>query len=376
MRDLLAHANLDRYAGQFVWLELSYDEPRNSRFMTKFGATATPTFFVIAPQDETTAAMQTGAMSLTDLKKFLERGTSMVLTRSGSPADTALRRGDMLMAQQPGEAANAYKEALERGGEGWPNRELAQAALVQALRGNKQWRACAETAARAASGMQRDDLFTRIVVAGLWCLASDISAPWVDDELKDLQPLAQEALALPMTLRDYRDEVYRTLMYIEVARKHRDAALKWGDRWLRELDAITPHSDDERSALDIARVENVEIAGDPSHILPELKASEQAMPSNYNASLRLAQTELAAKQYSDALSACDRGLLRRPGSLGRAWLLMLKAQALQALGKSAEAHRQFENALGAAEEIPSEQSRESNIAKIKELLQSSGGQTY
>src|SRR5213082_2065232 len=47
MRDLLAHADLARYAGQFVWLELSYDELRNRDFMSKYGASATPTFFVI-----------------------------------------------------------------------------------------------------------------------------------------------------------------------------------------------------------------------------------------------------------------------------------------------------------------------------------------
>ena len=101
MRDLLAHADLARYAGQFVWLELSYDEAENRAFMTKYGAESTPTFFVIDPQDEHVVAMQPGAMSLAELTQFLERGKSGVLAKSQTPAVASLTRGDALLALQP-----------------------------------------------------------------------------------------------------------------------------------------------------------------------------------------------------------------------------------------------------------------------------------
>src|SRR5215470_14045988 len=119
MRDLLGHANLARYAGQFVWLELSYDEPQNREFLGKYGATATPTFFVINPQDETVVAMHPGGMSLVELKAFLERGASAVTANGQTPADAALTRGDAVMTQQPEEAAKAYLEALQLGGSEW-----------------------------------------------------------------------------------------------------------------------------------------------------------------------------------------------------------------------------------------------------------------
>src|SRR5262252_6258749 len=104
MRDLLAHADLARYAGQFVWLELSYDEPRNRDFLTKYSANATPTFFVINPKDESIVAMQTGAMSRIELQRFLERGAAAASAKRLAPADAALIRGDGLMAEQPAEA--------------------------------------------------------------------------------------------------------------------------------------------------------------------------------------------------------------------------------------------------------------------------------
>src|SRR5690242_2290587 len=113
MRDLLAHADLTRYAGQFVWLELSYDEPRNRDFLSKYGAKATPTFFVINPQGERVAATQTGVMSLPELTGFLERGASVVFASEQAPADVAFTRGDSLLAQQPAEAARAYQQALQ-----------------------------------------------------------------------------------------------------------------------------------------------------------------------------------------------------------------------------------------------------------------------
>lgn len=370
MRDLLAHADLARYAGQFVWLELSYDEPRNSGFLSSYGASATPTFFVIDPQDETVAAMQTGVMSLTELKQFLERGAAVVLAAKQMPADVALRRGDALIAQQPAEAASEYQHALDLAPPRWSQVELAQASLVQALQDSKQWQPCVETAAREAVSMKRDVLFVRTVVAGMWCLVSADAAPWVDVQLKALQPLAEAVLSLPVTVRDHRDSIYRTLMYVEVAHKNEPTALKWGDQWLAELDAITPRSDDERSALDIARVENVQIAGDPGRILPALLASEKAMPTNYIASLRLAQMQLAAKQYEQAVSTCDRGLARNPGAVGRAWLLQIKAKTLQTKGQTAEARIILQDALRAAEQIPSEKSRENNITMIRKMLNS------
>jgi len=370
MRDLLAHADLARYAGQFVWLELSYDEAENRPFLTKFGAEATPTFFVIDPEDERVTAMQPGVMSLPELTQFLDRGGSSVLAKTQTPANTALTRGDALLAQQPAEAAKSYQEALHLASATWPQRELTEASLVQALLDSNQWQSCAETASTEAARMKRGVIFARTVVAGMWCLASTDPAAWTEVELGKLKPLAEQALTLPTTVRDHRDAIYRTLMYISVARHDNAGAAKWGDRWLAELDAIKPASDDERSALDIARVENIQVFGDPVRILPALHASERAMPNNYIASLRVAQMESAAKHDDEAIAACDRGLARCPGANGRAWLLQIKASGLTAKGQKEEARRALEEALQAAQTIPDKMARDMNVQMISNRLKS------
>jgi predicted negative regulator of RcsB-dependent stress response len=368
MRDLLAHADLARYAGQFVWLELSYDEAGNRPFLTKFGAEATPTFFIIDPEEERVTAMQPGAMSLPELTQFLDRGGSSVLAKTQIPADAALRRGDALLAQQPAKAAQAYQEALRSASSDWSQRELTEASLVQALLDSNQWQPCAETASTEAGRMKRGVMFARTVVTGMWCLASTDPAGWTEVELAKLKPLAEEALTLSTTVRDHRDAIYRTLMYISVARHDNAGAAKWGDRWLAELDAIKPASDDERSALDIARVENIQISGDPARILPALIASERAMPNNYIASLRVAQMESAAKHDNEAIAACDRGLARTPGANGRAWLLQIKASALTAKGRTVEARQALQEALQSAQEIPDKMARDMNVQMISNRL--------
>jgi len=371
MRDLLAHANLDRYAGQFVWLELNYDKAENRAFLTKYGANATPTFFIIDPQDEQIAATLTGAMSLTELKQFLDRGAGGVSDRRQSPADAALRRGDALVSQKPEGAVQAYQEALRLAPPSWPRRELAEASLTVALQDSRQWQRCAETAATGAARMNRDAIFARTIVAGMWCLDSAYPAPWSQAQAARLEPLAKEALSSPATVRDHRNELYRTLMYLSLSRDDKTEAAKWGDRWLNELDAIKLASDEQRSAVDIARVENVQIFGDPKRILPALKDSERAMPDNWNASLRVAQMESAAKNYDQTIAACDRGLSHSPGPAGRSWLLETKAGALMQKGQTPEARRVLEEALQAAQAIPNERSRENNMDRIKEALRKS-----
>jgi tetratricopeptide (TPR) repeat protein len=371
MRGMLDQADLARYAGQFVWLELNYDKAENRAFLAKYGPSATPTFFIIDAQNGQVRATQTGAMSLAQFKQFLDRGSDAVFATRQAPADIALTRGDALLAEKPKEAVGAYREALRLSPAKWSRRELAEASLVTALQNSHQFQECAETAATEAARMNRDEMFGRTVVAGLWCLDSADPAPWSKEPASKLELLAKEALSLPATVRDHRDELYRTLMYLSLARDDKGSAAKWGDLWLVELDARKPANKEERSAVDIARVENVQILGDPERILPALITSERAMPHDWNASLRVAQMESAAKNYDEAIAACHRGLSRIPGPLGKSWLLQTKADVLRQKGQPAEARQALEEALQAAEAIPSASSREKNVSRIKQMLRES-----
>jgi len=366
---MLAHADLSRYAGQFVWLEMNFDKPENQDFFSHFEASGTPTFYVINAEGKVLAD-QPGAMSEVELRAFLDRGVSLAQNPQ-SPADAALERADALLSTKSAESVAAYEEVLRLAPPDWPRRPLAQYSLVTALQVNQQHQQCAETAAREAAVMKHDNTFASTVVAGMWCLVqgdADSAATWTTATRNKLEPLVKQALSSPETVRDERNELYRTLMYLAVSRNDKTQAAALEDKWLAELDVIRPADDEERSAVDIARVEAISIYGDPERVLPSLRTSELAMPRNYNASLRVAQMERAATHYDAAINACDRGLSRNPGVLGRSWLLQTKADALKQKGQSAEARRALEQALESARQIPLQQSRENNLKRIKQAL--------
>jgi len=366
MKAELEDASLARYAGRFVWLELDFDRPVNQPFIARHGVTYTPSLFVIDPSDERATAMQLGGLTLPELQQFLIRGERGVMTKARTPADAALARGEAFLGRgQLPDAIAAFRDALRLGGKSWPEHDRAVASLTWALVLRRDRPPCEEIALAEAPHMARGEAFTRVVLAGLWCADSDASR-------KIFEQLAAEAAALPSTLRDHRFQIYQQLMVAAQRRNDRATLQKWGDRWLAELDATKPANDDERSALDVARDDAASLLGQPERVIPALMASQRAMPANYNASLRLAQEELAAKRYGDAIAACDLGLAHVTGPLGRSWLLTTKADALLGIGDRAGARRALEQALRAAKEIGVQRARERNVASITKQIDAIG----
>src|SRR5260221_10898380 len=131
MRATLANADLSRYAGRFVWLELDYDKPANQEFIAHHGVGSYPSFFVLDPKDEKASATHLGVMTLMELGQFLEQGERGVIGGAGAPAASALARGDeMVDRSRLAEAAAAYREALQLAKPGAPDRPPAALELT------------------------------------------------------------------------------------------------------------------------------------------------------------------------------------------------------------------------------------------------------
>jgi thioredoxin-like negative regulator of GroEL len=369
MRVTLTDSALARYAGRFVWLELNFDSPANQEFLTIHAVSYTPAFYILDPTDEHPLATQLGAMNLRELLAFLERGETSFLAKVKSPQDIKLQKGDELLNRgQFTEAAELFGEALKEGARDWPERDNAIASYTWSLMLSNQSQQCAETAIDEAPGMNRGGVFGRVVLSGLNCINQVDPTPWADAALQQIQPLAAEAIALPATVRDHRYQIYQQLMSAAKTRGDAVNVKKWGDLWLKELDSTTPANDDERSALDIARVDAASLLGDPLRVLPALTASARAMPTNYNASLRLAQMEIDARRYDEAIASCNHGLAHVTGPIGRTWLLQVKADALIHETHLSAAHRVLESALSAARAIGVKQTRDRNVAKVQKTL--------
>lgn len=366
----MADASLARFAGRFVWLELNFDRLENKEFLARHGVSYTPTFLVldVSADGEPATATQFGAMTPTEMGAFLDRGARAMTSGTKAPEDAALARGDQLLAiGRSAEAAAAYNEALRIGARTWPERARAVASFTWAAMTNRQSQTCAEVAASEAPQMSRSGMFARTVLAGLVCV-SDQFASWAVKPRAILEPLAAEAIQLPTTARDHRFQLYQQLMYSADQRGEKETVVRLGERWLKEIDETKPQNDDERSALDIARVDAASIMNDPMRVIPALIASERAMPANYNASLRLAQMLSDAKRYDEAIAACDRGLKHVDGPLGRTWLLQIKADVLIGEGNKTEASQALKAALDSAQQIGTSPARERNVDKILKQL--------
>ncbi len=365
----MSDAALARQAGRFVWLELDYDKPVNQSFLDRHGVAYTPSLYVLDPATERARATHVGGMTVSELNRFLD-GAALGGTASegGSPAASLARGDDFFGRGRFTEASAAYREALRLAPPDWPERTHAVAALAWSLWVGGDDQACVELVAAEAPAMPRQAEFARAVLAGLGSANAGGDAPWAQAGRKSLVPLAEEAVELPGVLRDHHFQLLQQLMASARARGDADVASRWSHRWLDEIDAITPRDDDERAALDIARVDAACDAQGYARVLPALAASERAMPRNYNASLRVAQVAIEVKRFDDAVAACDRGLEHVTGPVGRCWLFRTKGEALVAKGDLPHAHDAYAQALAAARAISNPSSRDRNVKKVERTI--------
>ena len=373
MRVTLADSTLARQAGRFVWLELDYDKPVNRDFFAQHAVAYTPAVFVLDAASERATASHYGSMTMPELKQFLERGAQGFRREATAPADAALARGDELLgAGQLVQAAASYRRALECAPPRWSRRGHTVAQLTWTLMAHGDSPACAATAVAEAPHLTTDRNFGRVALAGLACANLGETAAWADSARQTLLPLAAAAVERPETGRDDRFQLYQQLMHAAELQEDNATLSRWGERWLTEIDAVVPKNDDERTALDVARVDAVSLLGTPERAITALVASEQAMPRNYNASLRLAQVETEAGRYDEALAACDRGLAHVDGPIGRTWLLQTKARAWIGKGDAAMARRTLEEAEQAANAIGTPANRDHNLQAIARLMAAAG----
>lgn len=365
----MADHALSKQAGRFVWLELNFDDPDNKDFLIGHQVAYTPSLYVIDPVSGRVAASHFGGVSLAQLTDFLDRGARGIDGGSLSPADSALARGEELLGRgQRASAESAYRRALEEGGKSWPHREQAMAQLAWTFLAENNYEDCAEMAMREAPFMTRGIPFERVVLAGLMSANQRDTLAWAVTTRGTLVPLAAEATKLSSISRNDRFQLYQELTSAAEIAGDKATAGQWGEQWLGEIEKAVPKDENERSALDVARTDAVFILGTPERAIPALEASERAMPHNYNASLRLAQVYLAAKRYDDAVAACNRGLTRVDGPLGRTWLLETKAQSLMGKGDTASARQVLEDAQASASTIVTQSNRENNLRRISAMM--------
>jgi tetratricopeptide (TPR) repeat protein len=341
------------YAGQFVWLEVNVDDPHNAAFLAN-SVEAYPMLELIDPASERALRVWAGTATADQLVAFLD----------GKP-DDAIVRGDGLFARGDGSgAAAAYEQAIAHAPSG-PAHDHALEQLATALQIGPAAPCIARTA-KDAPAMPREHPFVNVVVTGASCAAGAPELAGTADVVA-LEKLAHEALAVPAASEDDSYQLYEGLYALRIEANDRPGAKAIVDAYLDYVrHRPAPHNDDERMARDLALVRAATKTGEAAQAIPQLEASERALATDPDASLRLATLYVAVNRLDDAAAAATRGLARAPKPTQAARLHGMLASIEIKQHKLDDAKRDIDAGLDAAERINGAQSRAGTIAALQQ----------
>jgi tetratricopeptide (TPR) repeat protein len=373
--NVLPDARLAKLAGRAVRLDIDTEKPGNAPFVERFPIDAWPTLLAIDPATEQVLLRWAGTATVAEVEKLVLDAERALRAGRASRADEALARADRVMGERRhADAAAAYREALVAGGKGWERRDRAAEALVQAAGFAGDAAACVAASREVLPALAPGARSARVAAQGLTCALELDDEPARAEALDALEPLARSALAAPGVLADDRSWLYDELSEARASRGDAAGAKALAARWLRFLDgeasrARTPLA---RSAFDGPRLNAAIRAGEPARVLPALLASERDLPDEFVPPTNLGVLYLELDRPKDALAAADRALARAQGPR-RIRVLVLRAQAQDALGDRAAARATLERALSEAAALPDATRPRGYTAKARQLLDGMGG---
>lgn len=369
---VLTDPSLAEHAGRFVWLSINTEEAKNAAFLEKYEVEGLPTFFIIDPAVEKPALKWLGSATAPQFVQLFADGERAVKTGgAAADADGLLAEADRrFAAKEAKEAADGYRAALKAAAPDWPQRARAVESLTGALSASEQWEACATLAQEEAPGMPRGSSFANVAATGLDCAdQAPKTAAWKAGAQKALEPLVEEALALPSVLVDDRSSLYGILAGRAEDRGDEAAAKSWAERWLAFLEeqAKVAPSPEARAASDGHRVSAALMLKTPERVLPALQQSEKDLPDDYNPPARQALLYREMQKYDEAIDASRRALAKAYGPRKlRIYDVLADIQTKK--GDAAAAKATLQEAIQFAETLPESRRPKRMVEEMKKKL--------
>jgi len=362
-------------AGQFVWLELNVDDERNAALRERLTLDALPTFYVLNPADESVVMRRVDGMSVPEMVAFLDEvRVAAAGPAPASPLEAALLRADRLNGEgKKGEAAAAYREAIDQAPPGWPPYGRSVVALLfvhQMLKDDAKCLALAREALPRLSGAPASVMVAR---SGLDCALG-----LGKEDASRAAAIAEMEAATRKTVADASlgaaaDDVSSSYLSLVQARKDAgDAAgaRKDVEAWASflEAQAAAAKTPEQRAVFDSHRLSAYLELKQPERAIPMLQASEKDLPDDYNPPSRLAVAYMAMQKPDEALAASNRALPKVTGPR-RVQVLQRRSDIFAAKGDAAAAREALEQALTSAEALPAGQRSEGQIKALKKKLE-------
>jgi len=368
---VLSDARLAKQAGRFVWLSVDAEKEANAAFLEKFPVGGYPTFLFLDSTGETPLLRWAGSASLRQFERLLDDALLARAAAAGDGLEAALARADRAdAAGKLEEALAGYREALARGGPGWQRRPRAIESLVLALQAaDEREQACAETALAQAATLPPGSSRASALTNGLSCALSAEKKPdWRGPAIDKLEPLVREASRFPGLLADDRAWILQVLADAREEAGDEKGALRYAQAlwdFVATQGRQTP-SAELRASLDSYRVGAALKLQKPRLAIPALRASEKALPDDYNPPHRLAILYREAKRYPEALAAADRALARAYGPR-KLRVYEVKVSILEREGDKARLEAALSDAVAFGATLPEPQ-RKGGAARLLERL--------
>jgi len=375
---VLTDARLAKLAGRSVWLGIDTEKPGNAAFVERFPIDAWPTILVVDPETEAVLVRWAGTATAEQIERLALDGERALHARGLGRADAALARADRLLGERKhAEAAAAFREAIEAGGPSWRGRARAAEAAVQSLSMAGDPAACAGSARALLPATARGASRARVAAQGLACALE------IEDGdggggggprplVAALEREARRALAARGVLADDRSWLYDVLSEARERAGDEAGKARLAREWLAFLEgeAAKARTPAARSAYDGQRVSAALRLGEPARALPAIEASMRDLPDDYAPPTLAGVLYLELDRNADALSAADRALALAKGPR-RVRVLVLKAQAQEAIGDRAAARATLEQAVREGEAM-SEASQPSHLRRARKMLSELG----
>jgi thioredoxin-like negative regulator of GroEL len=335
---------------RFVFLALDTDREVNAAAVKKFPPAAWPTFFVVAPADESILARFVGAATIDQLIAFLtdgERAFRATATDPLAPHEAAARDGDRLASAGDHLGADAaYTAALAAAPADWVRRSDLLGALISAKARRGAHAECAATALERDGELARAASQTDFFGVALGCAEAlaqaEATAPQAaavrERALLRLSALIDDQAA-PLSVDDRSD----ALMYLRTTLDQlgrADEARAAAERQRALLDAAAAAAPTPMAAMTYnwPRAEVYTYLKIGGELVADLERSAAALPREYDPPHRLAWTLLKADRPREALPWIAKAEALAYGPR-KARVLALAADIHEALGDREEARR-------------------------------------
>jgi thioredoxin-like negative regulator of GroEL len=304
-------------ADRFVWLAIDTDKAGNAALQVKFPPQVWPTFYVIAPHDESVQARYLGAASVTQLREFLDQGEKGFVDATQGVLDPSsplrlVRDGDRaVVAGDLDRAESAYKAALANAPAGWPRRPDVLVSLISALHRLQDWEGCVKLGMEEMNSTGSSASATDFVYHARVCaegLGGEQAQALQRAAIARLAALIDDASA-PLSADDRSDAMYN-LRELYLAMGETDAARALAERQRVFLDDAAANAPTPLAAMTYIwpRSEVYVYLGKAAELVPVLQKSMTDLPREYDPPYRLAWVYLKLGEHEKALEAADKAL--------------------------------------------------------------------